>query len=87
MDYFWPHDQRDNAASLMTPRRLSDAQKINLLANTLQAELDALCVWQHAIHPRSDVQEGIAISIDRIQAALKEVEHATDEQHAKEARS
>lgn len=43
------------------------------LEAVLREELSALYVWQNAIHPKSDIQEGITISIDKVQRALNAV--------------
>lgn len=71
----WYHDDPGRARhKFVEPQRVrTDSEIIAVLAGVLRDELTALEAWQHAILPY-DVQQGIAISIDKLETALKEVE-------------
>jgi hypothetical protein len=46
------------------------------LVGVLEDELTALRIWQHAAHPRSDLQEGFAISVSKIETLLTTIRQA-----------
>lgn len=73
---------RDEATATQIAHDHNLAALVPELTTVLREELNALYVWQNAIHPKSDIQEGIAISIDKIRAVLAAF---TDEQRVKEA--
>jgi hypothetical protein len=75
----WYHDDPGRARhKFVEPKReYTDKEKVDIFAVLLREELAALRTWQHAILPYG-VQDGIAISIDKIERALTEAGYATN---------